>query len=155
MTPLILKTLHVLGAVLILGNVIVTGYWNFKAVRSRDPRVVAFGAREVIATDVLFTFGGGALLSVTGFLLAAAYGLDPWKTPWITWGFALLVLSTLLWLTVLLPCQSLMVRLSREANDDDAPLPPAFYRAFWWWSVVGWSATGLLVAALALMVLKP
>lgn len=155
LSPLLLKTLHVLGAVLILGNVIVTGFWNFKAVRTRDPRVIAFAQREVMATDIWLTFGGGALLSVSGFLLAQTYGLNPWKTPWISGGFALLGLSTLLWLVVLLPCQLQMVRLSRQAAADDAPLPPAFYRAFWSWNVVGWFATLLLAAALAVMVLKP
>jgi uncharacterized membrane protein len=149
-----LKTLHLLGAVLILGNVIVTGFWNLKAVRTRDPRVIAFAQREVMAADVGLTFGGGALLSITGFLLAHAYGLDPWRTPWIAGGFGLLGLSTLLWLVVLLPCQLQMIRLSQDVADD-APLPPAFYRAFWWWNVVGWFATLLLVAALAVMVLKP
>ena len=154
MTPLLLKTLHVLGAVLILGNVIVTGFWNYKAVRTGQPRVIAFAQREVMAADVWLTFGGGALLSITGFLLAQASGMNPWRTPWIAGGFGLLGLSTLLWLVVLLPCQIRMIRLSRDVADD-APLPPAFYSAFWWWNVVGWFATLLLVAALAVMVLKP
>jgi uncharacterized membrane protein len=154
LSPLLLKALHVLGVVLMLGNVIVTGFWNFKAVRTRDARVIAFAQREVIAADYGLTFGGGALLSVSGFLLAQAYGLNPWTTPWIVGGFGLLGLSTLLWLIVLVPCQSRMARLSHAARDD-APLPPAFYRAFWCWNVVGWFATLLLVAALALMVLKP
>jgi len=155
LSPLLLKSLHVLGAVLILGNVIVTGFWNFKAVRTRDVRVIAFAQREVIAADVWMTFGGGALLSITGFLLAQSYGLNPWTTPWIVWGFGLLLLSTGLWLVVLLPCQTRMARLSREAIAAEEPLPPAFYRAFVCWNVVGWFATLLLVAALAVMVMKP
>ena len=154
LSPLLLKALHLLGAVLMLGNVIVTGFWNFKAVRTRDPRVIAFAQREVIAADIWLTFGGGALLSVSGFLLAQAYGLNPWATPWITWGFGLLTLSTGLWAAVLMPCQSRMARLSRQAADG-ASLPPAFYRAFYCWNVVGWFATLLLVAALAVMVVKP
>lgn len=154
MIPLLLKTLHLLGAVLLLGNVIVTGFWNLKAVRTRDPRVIAFAQREVIAADYWLTFGGGALLSVTGFLLAASYGLDPWRTPWIVYGFGLLLVSTGLWVAVLLPCQSRMARLSANARDGE-PLPEAFYRAFRWWNGVGWFATALLAAALALMVLKP
>lgn len=154
MSPLLLKTLHLLGAVLMLGNVIVTGFWNFKAVRSRDPRVIAFAQREVIAADYWWTLGGGALLSVSGFLLAQAYGLNPWKTKWILGGFGLLSLSTLLWLVVLLPCQSRMVRLTRQAQDG-VPLPEGFHRAFFWWNAVGWFATALLVGALALMVTKP
>lgn len=154
LSPLLLKSLHVLGAVLILGNVIVTGFWNFKAVRTGQPRVIAFAQREVMAADVWLTFGGGALLSISGFLLAATYGLDPWRTPWIAGGFGLLLLSTGLWLVVLLPCQVRMIRLSQDVADD-APLPPAFYTAFRWWNVVGWFATLLLVAALAVMVMKP
>lgn len=154
MTPLILKSLHLLGAVLFIGNVIVTGLWSLKAVRTRDVRVIAFAAREVVWTDWWMTFGGGGLLTVSGFLLARAYGLDPWRTPWIVGALLLLVLSTALWLLVLVPCQSRMVRLSRQALEEGS-LPEAFHRDFKLWSIVGWFATALLIGAMAVMVLKP
>ncbi len=53
-----LKTLHIVGAVLFLGNIVVTGWWKVMADRTRDPRVIAFAQRQVTLTDWVFTGGG-------------------------------------------------------------------------------------------------
>ncbi len=38
---LLLKTLHLLGVILFLGNIIVTGWWKAMADRTRDPMIIA------------------------------------------------------------------------------------------------------------------
>jgi uncharacterized membrane protein len=142
-----LRVLHVAGAVLLVGNVTVTGFWATFLYRQR--RVVPFRpvARAILWTDLVFTFGGGVLLVVTGILLVRARGY-PWlETPWLRQGISMLALSTLSWLVILLPDQ---MRLERMDPTDDVSLRRVFTR----WAVVGWAATVLLFVGLWAMVSK-
>ncbi|MNX94066.1 hypothetical protein D3C86_1262840 [compost metagenome] len=154
MTALWLKFFHLLGVVLMLGNVIVTGFWNFKAVRSRHLAVIAFAQREVMWADAVLTLVGGTMITISGIMLAMDRGYPFWATRWLNGGVFLLGLSTLLWLGVLLPCQDRLIKLSREALSTGT-LSPRFAPVFVVWNVVGWFATFLLVGALGLMVVKP
>ena len=57
-----LKTIHLLGVVLFLGNIIITGWWKFMADKTKNPQVIAFAQRQVTLTDFVFTAGGAAIL---------------------------------------------------------------------------------------------
>ena len=57
-----LKYLHILGIVLLLGNVTITAFWKAFADRTGDPVVIAFGQRLVTITDFVFTGGGGIII---------------------------------------------------------------------------------------------
>lgn len=142
------KALHVLGAVLMLGNVIVTGAWTVLLWRHRGNDTSRQIARGILWTDLLFTLGGGALMTIAGIQMIRVAQL-PWRdTAWLMRGIELLAISSALWLTVLLPDQ---FRMERCAPGDTARFRVLLRR----WSVVGWLATGLLVAAMWIMVTKP
>ena len=131
----LLRLLHVAGAVLLLGNVTVTGVWAAYLYRARDGVPFRPVARAILWTDLIFTVGGGTLLTVSGILLALRRGYQVAGTPWLAKGIGALVVATLLWLTVLLPEQ---LRMERAADDE------LLLRAFRRWSAVGWAATGVL-----------
>lgn len=141
----LLRLLHVTGAILLLGNVTVTGFWATYLFRARAR--VPFGpvARAILWTDLVFTGLGGVMLTVSGILLAMRRGYVVMETPWLLRGIAALALATLLWLAVLLPAQ---LRLERLGPGDE----PALRRVFLRWSVVGWGATLLLFYGLWSMV---
>jgi uncharacterized membrane protein len=143
----VLRALHVTGAVLLLGNVIVTGFWA--ALLYRDRARVPFQpvARAILWADLAFTLGGGALLTITGVLLVRARGYPVLETPWLVHGIAALALATLVWLVLLLPDQW---RLERLGPRDDAALRRVFLR----WSAIGWAATAVLLYGLWCMVTK-
>jgi len=145
--PSIWRALHILGAVLLVGNVIVTGFWAAFLYAQRSGVPFRPVARAILWTDLLFTIGGASLLTFTGIQLILARGYPFWKTPWLVKGAGSLALATLLWLAVLVPDQ---FRLERLAADDVAGLRRVFLR----WSVVGWLSTALLVNALWVMVRK-
>jgi uncharacterized membrane protein len=132
----ILRGLHVVGAVLLLGNVVVTGFWATFLYRRRDLVPFRPVARAILLADLLFTALGGALLTVTGILLVMRQGYRVMEQPWLLHGILALGMSTLLWLLVLLPDQ---LRLERMPVDD-AGLRRVFLR----WSAVGWGATLVL-----------
>lgn len=151
MEYVILKTLHVLGAVLFVGNIVVTALWKARADRNRHPRVVAFGQRLVTVTDWAFTAPGAAMVLVTGVLLAEQS--DYWRLPWIHAGLGLFALSGLLWLGILVPVQRMQWALVRDLGDR--PVPEAYWRLGRIWMLVGIAATLLPLVNVWLMVAKP
>lgn len=143
----LLRWLHASAAVLLLGNVVVTGFWASFFYRARTLTPFRPVARAILWADVLFTVGGGALLTITGILLIRARGYPVTGTPWLMKGIVSLGLSTLIWLVVLLPCQW---RMGRVDPTDDASLRRLFLR----WSIVGWVATFVLFHGLWAMVTR-
>lgn len=143
----LLRVIHVAGAVLLLGNVTVTGFWAAYLYRSRKHVAFRSVVRAILWTDLVFTLGGGAMLVGSGVLLVRAGGYPIADTPWLRNGIGALILSTLLWLVFLLPDQW---RLERIDPADEAGLRRLFKR----WSVVGWTATALLFYGLWTMVSK-
>lgn len=140
-----LRMLHVTGAILLIGNVTVTGFWATHLYRARDLVPFRAVARGIMWADIVFTLAGGVLLTVSGILLASRLQLRVLETPWLLKGIVALGLATLVWLVVLLPCQ---LRLERIAPGDDRGLR----RLFLGWSVVGWTDTALLFYGLWAMV---
>jgi uncharacterized membrane protein len=142
----LLKALHVTGAVLLVGNVTVTGIWALLMYQARADVPFRPVARAILWTDLL-TVGGGALLTITGILMIRHQRL-PWlETPWLLKGIGCLAASTLLWLVMLLPDQ---VRMERLEPGESGRLQALFRR----WSLVGWTATILLYLSIWYMVTK-
>ncbi|MGH7631803.1 MAG: DUF2269 family protein [Gemmatimonadales bacterium] len=144
----LLRVLHVVGAVLLIGNVTVTGFWAMFLFRRRSVVPFRLVARAILWADLAFTLVGGVLLTVSGILLIGIRGYVIGQTPWLAHGIGALAASTLLWLAVLVPDQW---RLERMDPSDDRALRRVFTR----WSVVGWTATGVLFYGLWAMVTGP
>lgn len=142
----VLKTLHVIGAVLLAGNVTVTGVWALLMYRARAEVPFRPVARAILWTDLL-TVTGGAMLTITGILMIRQARLSWLEMPWLLRGISALIACTLVWLVMLLPDQ---VRMARLDPGDSGRLRVLFRR----WSVVGWSATLLLYVGIWYMVTK-
>lgn len=145
---LIFKFAHVLGAVLMLGNVIATGLWAHWALGRPDMRVAPFATRAILWADLWLTLVGGTLLTASGLWMSLEHRLAWDGTPWLRHGAYALGASTLIWLAVLVPDQVRMVRL---ADAGDAAGLRRVYRR---WAVLGWAATAALVAGLWVMIAK-
>jgi len=143
-----LKTLHVIAAVLFVGNVVVTGIWTAILFRARATHDFRLAARAIVITDWIFTLGGGAVLVVSGVLLAMGRGFPIWGTAWIRQALIALAISTVTWLAVLVPAQRVMLHVD---PGHDAALTRAYHR----WNITGWVATVPLVYAIWCMVAKP
>jgi uncharacterized membrane protein len=137
MTTLV-KVMHVSGAVLFLGNIVVSAVWKTLADRTGSVAVARFACRLVNLTDLLFTGLGATLLIVSGHLLAgsaAALGAD-----WIAQAYVLAALSGLLWLAVLVPIQLKQSRLLRSLPETST-LPAGYLSLSRWWALAGVPAT--------------
>jgi len=148
---IILKSLHIVGVCLFIGNIIVSALWKVMADRTRSFPVVRFATRLVNVTDVVFTGLGVTLLLVTGHLLAGYYG-GILAQPWIFWSYVLFGVSGAIWLFVLVPIQLKQARLLRASRQET--IPDEYHRLARLWSLAGTVATLVPLPAIYLMVSK-
>lgn len=150
---LLLKSVHLVGVVIFVGNIIVTGWWKLMADRTRDPKIIAFAQRQVTTTDWVFTFGGVTLVAIGGYGNAALHGI-PLTVTWLAWGNALFLLSGVIWIAILVPVQIRLARIARTFADAGS-IPGYYWRLETLWGISGVIATVLPVAIIAIMVFKP
>lgn len=153
-TYLLFKTIHLLGVVVFLGNIIVTAWWKIMADRNGHPRVVAFAQRQVTLTDFLFTFGGVVLITVGGVGNVRFAHMDSARTAWLYWGEGLFAASGVIWIFILIPVQFMQAKLARKFEFADS-IPEKYWQLNRIWAVFGVIATILPLLNLYWMVFKP
>jgi uncharacterized membrane protein len=150
----VFKLLHLLGVVLLLGNVTVTAVWKVFADRTGSPAVVAFAQRMVIVTDWFLTLGGVLLLGVGGYGMSMTANIDVIDTRWIAIGQLLFAISGLIWIGILVPTQIAQQRATRAFDLSQPGLPESYRRLSRRWLVWGIIATLPLIAAMYLMIVR-
>ncbi len=148
------KFIHILGIILLLGNVTATAIWKFFADRSRDPKIVRFAQRLITLTDWSLTSWGVMLTMVGGYGAAAIGHFDVLSDRWLVVPQGLFLLSGVMWLGILVPLQVRMSRMARQFQSGGV-IPQAYTRASQAWFVLGIGTTVPLVAAAWVMVTKP
>lgn len=151
-TYLWLKTLHLLGVVLFLGNIIVTGWWKNLADRTKNPQIIAFAQRQVTLTDYIFTAGGSVILLGAGMLNVYLHGLS-YSAKWLNHGFAIFVLSGLIWAFVLIPTQIKQAKMAKEFAVS-GEIPQEYWQLCNRWNWFGLAATLLPLMNIYWMVFK-
>ncbi|MDB5376886.1 MAG: hypothetical protein JWR00_1332 [Rubritepida sp.] len=150
---LVLKYLHVLGAVVLLGTGTGIAFFMLMAHLSRDAVFVARTAGVVVLADFLFTAMAILAQPVTGFLLMREMWI-PADEGWIVASLSLYVVAGIFWLPVVW-MQMCMRDLARQAAAEGAPLPAAYHRLFRWWLAFGFPGFGSVLAIVWLMIAKP
>ncbi|PYI55459.1 DUF2269 family protein [Paenibacillus flagellatus] len=149
-----LLLLHVLGAVMFIGNVVTAAFWKIRAERSGELSHIHRTAKNVMIADYAFTLPGIVLLIGTGEMMAGQLGYSHADWNWMTVSLALFVLTGLLWAAVLIPNQRIMIRES-ERSLREGKLTPRYRKASRTWDNVGLLASLMPLAVLVLMVVKP
>ena len=149
----VLKFLHVLGVVILLGNVTITAFWKVFADISRIPAVIAHAQDGVIFADWIFTLSGIVLILVGGFGAAYVAGMPIFGSRWLVLGESLFAVSGLVWIIVLIPLQIRQASAAR-AFRQTGEIPERYWRQARAWLVWGVVATVPLVAAIYVMIAK-
>jgi uncharacterized membrane protein len=150
---LVLKTLHVIGATMLLGTGAGIAFFMVMAHRTNDARFIAQTARVVVIADYVFTASAVVAQPVTGLAMALMAGY-PILRGWIGWSLALYALTGAFWLPVVW-MQSRMRDLALTAADHGEPLPAEYHRLYRLWFAFGWPAFGAVLGIVWLMVAKP
>ena len=150
---ILLRWLHVIGAMVLFGTGAGIAFFMLMAHRSGDARIVAHVAGTVVIADLLFTATAVVAQPVTGVLLAARTGW-PLDTFWIVASLILYVVTGAFWLPVVW-MQKRMRDLARAAAAADAPLPPAYHRLYRLWFWFGFPAFAAVLAIIWLMLARP
>jgi uncharacterized membrane protein len=148
-----LKLLHVVGAVLFLGSLLLCGWWKRRAESDASVAVVTFTLDTIAAADTRFTASGALLLLIGGGGLLASFGGETVTPAWLSGGILLFLLAALAWAVGLLPLQRQLRRALRDAGQG--ALPEAYHRPGRYWTWTSNAATLAAFAGLLLMVLRP
>ena len=154
MLYLALKSFHVLGAVLFLGNILAGVYWKRHADRSGSLEVRAQVLAGIIRADRLFTLPTVALIIGTGVANALMAHMPILGTPWIAAGLALFLLSGMVFSMRVGPLQKKLLA-NVEAGRSGSWDQPAYESLSRSWLSWGWVATGAPLIVVFLMVFKP
>jgi uncharacterized membrane protein len=150
---LIVKWLHVLSSVVLVGTGFGSAYFMFFANRSRDVRAQAVVSRLVVRADWWFTTPAVVLQPATGVILVHFAGW-PWSTPWLATALALFVLAGACWLPVVW-LQIQMAGMASESVRTDGALPARYAKYARWWEFLGYPAFAAMLVVFWLMVAKP
>ncbi|MBO0764856.1 MAG: DUF2269 domain-containing protein [Hyphomicrobiaceae bacterium] len=153
MVYLVLKFLHVIGAVVLLGTGAGIAFFLLMAHRTGDAAVVAAVVRIVVVADFVFTASAVIVQPFTGFLLARLLGFSLCQG-WITLSLLLYLVTGAFWLPVV-GMQMRMRDLTHQAAHAGNPLPPEYHRLFSTWFAFGLPAFAAVLAIFWLMISKP
>lgn len=152
-TYLLLKTLHILSSVLMVGTGFGSAFYMFFANRSGNVAAQAVVSRLVVRADWWFTTPAVIIQPLSGWALIVLAGW-PWHTPWLLLSMALYVVAGLCWLPVV-GMQIRMARLAANADAQGQPLPDEYRRLASRWEALGYPAFVAMLGVYYLMVNKP
>jgi uncharacterized membrane protein len=149
----LVKYLHVLGAIVILGTGAGIALFMLMAHRSRDAAFIARTAETVVIADMLFTLSAVLLQPITGSVLMV---LTATSLPerWLAASLVLYMIAGLFWMPVIF-MQIEMRNLARAAVAKGEALPPRYFVLFRRWFVFGFPGFGSVMLILWLMIAKP
>jgi uncharacterized membrane protein len=149
----VLKFLHILGAIVILGTGAGIAFFVVMAHRTGDALFVARTAAVVVVADFLFTATAIAVQPISGYFLLRELGLSLTEG-WVVASLVLYVVAGGFWLPVVW-MQMRMRDLATAAAATGAPLPAAYHRLFRIWFAFGFPGFGAVLAIVWLMIAKP
>jgi uncharacterized membrane protein len=149
----LVKYLHVLGAITVLGTGTGIAFFMLMAHRSRDLAFIAATAATVVIADMLFTLAAVILQPITGAVLMAL-SATTLAERWLVASLGLYAVAGLFWIPVVF-MQIEMRNLARTALAQQAPLPPRYFALFRRWFAFGIPGFGSVMIILWLMIAKP
>jgi uncharacterized membrane protein len=149
----VIKYLHVLGAIVILGTGSGIAFFMLMAHLSKNADFTARTGAVVVIADTIFTLSAIIAQPITGMELMIVQSTSI-REHWLLAALALYVLAGLFWIPVVF-MQVEMRDLARAAADKNEPLPPRYFALFRRWFLFGIPGFGSVMIILWLMIAKP
>src|SRR5690242_18959884 len=149
----VVKYLHVLGAIVILGTGSGIAFFMLMAHLSREAAFIARTASVVVLADMMFTLSAVLAQPVTGGVLMLLSSTSVTEG-WLAASLALYALAGLFWVPVIF-IQMEIRDLAGVAAEKRQPLPPRYLVLFLHRFVFGVRGLGPVMIILYLMISKP
>ena len=152
MTFLVLKWIHILSAVVLLGTGLGSAFYVWRANRLGNLHAIRFVLRNVILADWLFTVPPIALLPVTGIWMMRLKGYA-FSELWIWLSLVLFIIAGLCWV----PAAVLQYKMKSlaERTLDKERLPATYWHYERLWHFLGVAAFPAVLVIFSLMIFKP
>lgn len=149
----LIKYLHVLGAIVILGTGTGIAFFMLMAHRTDNAEFIARTASVVVIADAAFTLSAVILQPVTGGLLMMLSATSIAER-WILVSLTLYAVAGVFWIPVVF-MQIEMRDLARKAAEQHIALPERYFVLFRRWFAFGFPGFGATMLILWLMIAKP
>jgi len=150
---LLLKWLHIVSSVLLVGTGLGSAFYLFFVNRSGNVQAQAVVARLVVRADTWITTPTIIVQPVTGFAMMHLAGFS-FTAPWIALSLLLYLLAGACWLPVLW-LQWRMARMAQTAATQGGALPMQYWQYARYWEMLGYPAFLAMLVTYYLMVNKP
>ncbi|MDZ7786961.1 MAG: DUF2269 family protein [Halofilum sp. (in: g-proteobacteria)] len=141
-----LRLLHLLAAAVLLGMRIGGGWYFARALRTREPAIIANAAHAGVIAELLLTTPAVVIQLLTGLALADGLGLSL-ATPWIAIAMGVFIAVGVIWLPLLWIEYRIATRASASALSTQ--------RWVAWWYVLEWMMLFGVFVLFWLMVYRP
>jgi uncharacterized membrane protein len=152
-TYLLLKWVHILSSVALVGVGFGSAFYMYFANRTRNVAAIAEVSRLVVRADYWFTAPAAIIQPITGIALAYTAGY-PLSQAWLLTTYALFALAGICWLVVVW-LQIKMAEMARIAASGNTGLPQLYWRYARLWERLGMLAFPAMLAVYGMMVFKP
>ena len=115
MVYVILKLIHIIAAVIFLGNITLAPFWKAQAEKSKDRNKIADAFKSIILADRYFTMPGVTILLIFGIGGAFHGKLNLILIGWIFYSIILIIISAVIFMAKVVPLQKQIYAL---ANDE-------------------------------------
>lgn len=146
-------TLHLIGVVLFLGNIITAAFWKVRADLLKNPALIHSTVKNVMLADYVFTLPGLVFIIVSGIAMAVRAEMPMSGLNWLSLSLILFAVTGIIWLAVLIPLQRAMIRHSAQCIES-GNISKAYRQASLFWAVFGIAATLLPIIILYFMITK-
>jgi uncharacterized membrane protein len=152
-TYLILKWLHILSSVLLVGTGFGSAFYLYFIHRTLNTQAIAEVSRLVVKADFWFTTPTIIIQPLTGYAMLSMSGY-PLTQNWLLWTYAFYVFAGLCWLPVVW-LQLRMAEMAKLAATNNTALPSHYWQYTQYWEWLGYPAFIAMLAVYGLMVFKP
>lgn len=152
-TYLLLKWVHILSSVLLVGTGFGSAFYLFFIHRTQNVQAIAAVSRLVVKADYWFTAPAVIIQPITGLLMVSMSGY-PLTQGWLLWTFVLYGLAGACWLPVVW-LQIRMAKLASATLANRGTLPTLYWQYAQYWEWLGYPAFIAMLGIYALMVFKP
>ncbi len=149
-----LITLHVIAALVFLGNIMFAFFWKISANKNGNTQVIVYAQKQLAWMDGIFTTSSTTVLAITGYALAKVVGINIATTLWLALSQIFFYGSAAIWLLLLAPIQVKQLLLIKNLSAQDV-VPDSYWPLAKKWNGLWIIATVLPLLALVLMIVKP